>query len=238
MQQTTKDKLASINEQLVIVKNDNAYTTSRKVAEIFGKNHQHVLRDIQKLKSKCSSEFWLSNFGLSYFSQKMPRGGGSKRQPEFNLSKNGFIMLAMGFTGDKAIRFKEAYINAFDKMQEVITKRLYGEGVTLTEVRKHVTCNFSENLFVQDKSYIYVLSEFLKYLGYKNMNQESRMRYGHVLTKIDGVLWAKEEFVKMKIRSRSALNARKAVLQECLRIEEGRKQEALIMKEFRKKHNL
>ena len=103
---------------MVIIHGKQAITTSLKVAEIFGKSHAHVLRDIQKLE--CSEDFRQSNFGLSSVEQKMPNGG-VKNIPAYNITKNGFAFLAFGFTGAKAAQFKEAYITAFDSME----KQLY-----------------------------------------------------------------------------------------------------------------
>lgn len=84
-----------------------------KVAEIFGREHKNVLRDISNLE--CSEEFNRLNFEpVEYLDAK-----GEKR-PAFEMTKNGFVFLAMGFTGAKAAEFKEAYINAFDAMEKAL----------------------------------------------------------------------------------------------------------------------
>lgn len=96
-------------------------TTSLAVAEMFGKSHLHVLRDIREItatNSGLSEEFGQSNFGLSSYTTKQ-----NKQQPMYRLSKDGFVILAMGFTGPNAMRFKEAYINAFNAMEQAILKR-------------------------------------------------------------------------------------------------------------------
>lgn len=89
-------------------------TTSLAVAKYFRKNHQHILRDISHLaepESGLSKEFSVSNFGRAEYldAQKKPR-------PMYYVTKNGFTLLVMGFTGKEAMRFKEAYIAAFDQM--------------------------------------------------------------------------------------------------------------------------
>jgi hypothetical protein len=76
----------------------------------------------------------------------------------------------------------------------------------------------------------------LKYLGYKNLSQDTRYRYRSVLKKIDGKIWCTENYVKMKIRSRAALNERKSVLADCERIEIAEKKQAKWIKTFNKKH--
>lgn len=95
-------------------------TTSRAVAEQFGKTHAHLLRDIEKLKQDLEQTdegkaFSQSNFGLSTGLDS--RG---KEQPIYTLTRDGFTLLAMGFTGAKAVQFKVAYINAFNRMERLI----------------------------------------------------------------------------------------------------------------------
>lgn len=95
-------------------------TTSRAVAEQFGKTHAHLLRDIEKLKQDLEQTdegkaFSQSNFGLS--TSLDSRG---KEQPIYTLTRDGFTLLAMGFTGAKAVQFKVAYINAFNRMERLI----------------------------------------------------------------------------------------------------------------------
>ena len=95
-------------------------TTSRAVAEQFGKTHAHLLRDIEKLKQDLEQTdegkaFSQSNFGLS--TRLDSRG---KEQPIYTLTRDGFTLLAMGFTGAKAVQFKVAYINAFNRMERLI----------------------------------------------------------------------------------------------------------------------
>ena len=90
--------------------NDQAMTSSLLVAKEFGKAHAKVMRDIENLN--CSDEFRLANFGDSYFKNEQGR-----EFPMFTMTKDGFSFLVMGYTGKKAARFKEAYINAFNKME-------------------------------------------------------------------------------------------------------------------------
>lgn len=91
----------------------NPVTTSLLVAEKFGKNHAHVLRDIENLS--CSMEFRESNFGLSSYTSQQ-----NKQLPMYIMTKDGFTFLAMGYTGEVASKFKEDYINAFNKMEQAI----------------------------------------------------------------------------------------------------------------------
>lgn len=84
--------------------------TSLDVAETFGKDHRHVLRDIRDLK--CSEEFRMSNFGQSTYENTQ-----GKIQPMYLMTRDGFTLLVMGYTGDLAMSFKEAYIKQFNAME-------------------------------------------------------------------------------------------------------------------------
>lgn len=94
-------------------------TTSLKVAEVFGKDHKNVLRDIREIE--CSEEFNRLNFEpINY---KDARG---RMQDAYSMTRDGFTMLVMGYTGEKAMKFKEDYINAFNAMESEL-KRIYTE---------------------------------------------------------------------------------------------------------------
>ncbi|MNR11924.1 Phage regulatory protein Rha [compost metagenome] len=87
------------------------FTTSRQVAELFGKEHRNVLRAIRLLE--CDEEFTALNYELTDFIDK----NGDPR-PEYLISKDGMVFLVMGFTGKKAAQFKLLYIRAFNWMME------------------------------------------------------------------------------------------------------------------------
>lgn len=92
-------------------------TTSMKVAEFFGKQHKHVLEKIRRLD--CSDEFLTANFSTVKFNHR------GNEYEAYEMTKNGFIFLVMGFTGKKAARIKEAYINAFDWMTEQLQQQVF-----------------------------------------------------------------------------------------------------------------
>lgn len=102
-----------MNEIVFRGANEQAMTSSLLVAKEFGKEHNKVMRDINNLA--CSQEFRAANFGeSSYVSEQ------GKEFPMFTMTKDGFSFLVMGYTGKKAAQFKEAYINAFNKMESEI----------------------------------------------------------------------------------------------------------------------
>jgi Rha family phage regulatory protein len=101
---------------LVFTRGDQPMTDSLKVAEYFGKEHFHVLRDIEeRILPDVDATFGKSNFGLS--SYKTVQG---KKMPMYVMTKDGFSLLAMGFTGKKAMEFKVKYISAFNKMADFL----------------------------------------------------------------------------------------------------------------------
>lgn len=87
-----------------------AVTTSQNIAEVFGKSHDDVLRRIRTLK--CSDDFNARNFAAAeYIDAK------GEVRPSFRITRDGCAFLVMGFTGRRAAAFKEAYIDAFNRME-------------------------------------------------------------------------------------------------------------------------
>lgn len=87
--------------------------SSRDVARVFEKEHKHVMEAIRRLG--CSEEFAGSNFRLGSYKDSQ-----NQERPEYIMTRDGFVLLAMGFTGEKAMQFKEAYIAAFNAMEKVL----------------------------------------------------------------------------------------------------------------------
>lgn len=104
-------------EIMKVNKEDVTVVTSLDVAETFEKRHDHVLRDIKELG--CSDEFRLSNFGESSYTNSQ-----NKKQTMYYITRDGFTLLAMGYTGEKAMRFKEAYIKQFNAMEKALFERI------------------------------------------------------------------------------------------------------------------
>lgn len=95
--------------QLVIDYQHKPATTSLLVAERFGKDHKDVLKAIRNLE--CSEEFSRRNFAPSNYQLR------GKDYPMYIMTKDGFSFLVMGFTGLSAAKFKEEYIDQFNKME-------------------------------------------------------------------------------------------------------------------------
>lgn len=94
-------------------KNGQAVVSSRDVAEKFKKRHDHILRDVDSFKKD------VPNFGEMFFETEEPDRYG-RMQRCFDMNRDGFSLLAMGFTGKKALEWKLKYIEAFNKMEETL----------------------------------------------------------------------------------------------------------------------
>lgn len=106
----------NISTPIVSIVNNHAITTSKAVADFFGKRHSHVLEKIESLD--CSPEFTSANFSAHV---EIIKAGAVERESKYyEMTKNGFIFLVMGFTGKRAAQFKEAYIARFDEMEATL----------------------------------------------------------------------------------------------------------------------
>lgn len=100
-------------ESQVQIQNNRLVVSSDQVAANFEKRHDHLLRNIEALKKD------VPNFGEMFF-QSTKSDSYGRRQKIYYLSKDGFSLLAMGFTGRKALQWKLKYIEAFNKMEEAL----------------------------------------------------------------------------------------------------------------------
>lgn len=104
-------------------KSDMLVVSSRNIAEDFEKRHDHILRDIDALISGMGSpQIWGSFFIPSKYTHEQNK----QEYKEYLVTRDGFAMLVMGFNGDKALRWKMRYIEAFNAMEDEL-KRLYKE---------------------------------------------------------------------------------------------------------------
>ncbi|PUD95513.1 hypothetical protein DA477_12455 [Levilactobacillus brevis] len=98
--------------ELVIMKDKQAVTSSLQVAETFSKQHKHVLESIDKLAAENPAT--KSMFATGAYENR------GKQYPMYYMNRDGFTLLAMGFTGDKALQFKLQYIDAFNEMEQQV----------------------------------------------------------------------------------------------------------------------
>lgn len=100
-------------------------TTSVQVAQFFGKRHDNVLRAIRVLLREGASADYLLNFEEMVVTRENPSGGTPISAPAYRMNRDGFMLLAMGFTGKEALRWKLAYIAAFNRMEAELQKPAY-----------------------------------------------------------------------------------------------------------------
>lgn len=101
--------LATINNGRVVV-------SSRQIAENFEKNHQHIMESIRNLtveNSTVKSMYFLSD----YINER------GRVYPEYLMNRDGFSILVMGFTGQKALEWKLKYIEAFNRMEKMLVNQ-------------------------------------------------------------------------------------------------------------------
>lgn len=134
-----------------LMKKDNkVVVSSREIAENFEKLHKNVIQTIKNLE--CSRKFNELNFQPVEYKDKK----GEKRI-EYLITRDGFTLLAMGFTGKKAMQFKEAYINAFNKMED--TLRSISKGIVQSQTIENKTKNAEARL---NNSRVRVANAWLK----------------------------------------------------------------------------
>ena len=104
---------AEVTPPALLMADGQPTATSLQVAEHFGKRHGDVIRAIRNLG--CSDGYRERNFALTINRVPGPKGA-LRDEPMYHITRDGFALLAMGFTGKEAMRWKEAYIAAFNAM--------------------------------------------------------------------------------------------------------------------------
>lgn len=127
--------------KLVFVEKGHAVTDSLTVADVFGKQHKDVMRDIRNLE--CSDEFNQRNFAQVDYTDERNR-----TYKKFLIKRDGLAFLVFGYTGAKAAEYKEKYISAFNRLEEQLKNpRVLSEKEQLVASMK-LTIETSEELSV------------------------------------------------------------------------------------------
>ena len=147
-------------------KEERAVCTSMDVAETFGKAHDKVMRDIRELG--CSPEFNAANFGDIYYTGSMNR-----KEKAYVMTRDGYTILVMGYTGDLAMKFKEAYIRQFNAMESALLgKRIEREkGVAVRQALTKALQQSAENERMHGHAYSNYTNCIYKVLFGKNAAQ-------------------------------------------------------------------
>ncbi|EAK3347316.1 TPA: Rha family transcriptional regulator [Campylobacter coli] len=174
--------LIPINNVNVVfeVVGDEIFANSLQIAEVFEKDHSNVLKAIDKLPN---DEFKSSNFKYdSYFDKK------SEQRRMINLTRDAFSLLVMGFTGEKAYKWKILFIKAFNEME----KRLRN-----IEYEKHDKLAFRQSL------------------GYKSQLKQQKEKYENKIKALKYDLEHKKELsFKRKLSKEELLELRKILARD------------------------
>ena len=107
------------HKDVVIKKIDGELVvTSRQVAGDFEKRHDHILRNIETLMENDTTQNW-----GQYFIKDSYKDNSGKSNKEYLLTRDGFSLLVMGFTGSRALQWKLKYIEAFNQMEQAIKEK-------------------------------------------------------------------------------------------------------------------
>lgn len=105
-----------MREIVLSMQSGEPVASSRQIAENFEKRHDHVMRDIDAIKKD------IPNFGEMFFETTVPDSYG-REQRAYLMNRDGFTLLAMGFTGKAALEWKLKYIAAFNEMEKKLAEQ-------------------------------------------------------------------------------------------------------------------
>ncbi|EPQ8114044.1 Rha family transcriptional regulator [Campylobacter upsaliensis] len=162
--EATSTNLVNINNKKVefITKNNQIFCTSLDIARVFEKRHTHILDIIKNyLNDEDMKEFNQPNFRLVNY--KDLKG---ELRPAYEVSRDGFSFIAMGLTGKKANKWKISFINAFNKMEQVITQEIHSPNKYLTEIMSELYKRLPQEDFSVD-------------ITLKDRNQNNQTIYSH-----------------------------------------------------------
>ncbi len=162
------------------IKENKVFINSLDLAKVFNKNHRHIL---QTTKNQPQNDFTESNFILSTYKDKK-----GELRPCYNLTRDGFSLLVMGFTGEKAYKWKIEFIKAFNEME----KRLRN-----IEYEKHDKLAFRQSL------------------GYKSQLKQQKEKYENKIKALQYDLENKKELsFKRKLSQKELLELRKILARD------------------------
>jgi len=177
-------------KQLVVISNNQIVVSSKDIAEHFGKDHKVVLRAIREIlvEQNCATKFY----------QEITHQNRGKDYKAYLMNRDGFSLLAMGFTGKKALQWKLKYIQAFNEMEETLKQGYLEEPVnqselhcktykgvpviTLGDFAEIINRNRTSILWhLKDKGLPYQLLEKEEVIAYKN---ENKLPGSHTISKL------------------------------------------------------
>lgn len=168
--------------------------TSLDVAETFEKEHKHVMEDIRRISESLNT----AEMSALFYEAEYKASNG-KSNPMYYMNRDGFTLLAMSYTGQKAMRFKLAYINQFNQMEELLKGKLIEreKGIAVRQSLTKAIQQSGENERTHGHAYALYTDLIYKAVFGKNAKQ-LRKEYG--ITKQDNLrdLFAQEELAKVQ----------------------------------------
>ncbi|WP_270969979.1 Rha family transcriptional regulator [Campylobacter upsaliensis] len=143
-----------INKQEVqfSTQDNQIFCTSLDVARVFGKQHKNVLADIERILRdlrEIGASYDLLNFQQVVRTSQTtnPKNGKivNRKMPMYNLTRDGFSLLAMGFTGKTALQWKIAFLNAFNEMERLLKKELLNPNKHIIDLMALVQPNLPQS---------------------------------------------------------------------------------------------
>lgn len=183
---------------------ERAGCTSLDVAETFGKEHKHVLRDIRELG--CSEEFNRSNLGPISYTDSMNR-----KQDAVIMTRDGFTLLVMGYTGELAMKFKEAYIKQFNAMESALRGKLIEreKGIAVRQALTKALQQSTEDARMHGHAYSTYTNCIYKVLFDMNANQ---LREKYNVGKKDNL---RDRFTQEELRAIQSMECLVSGLVDC-----------------------
>lgn len=159
-------------EIMKLNKEEITAVTSLDIAETFGKRHADVLRDVERIE--CSDDFRERNFALSSYKSLQ-----NKTFPMYLITRDGFTLLVMGYTGEKAMKFKEAYIRQFNAMEKALVGKMREreKGIAVRQALTNALKESQENDRMHGHAYSTYTNVIYKSIFGKNASQ-LREEYG------------------------------------------------------------
>lgn len=115
-------KMIIIMSNIVFIENNEVVTDSLNVAQVFGKRHDNVIQAIENIiEMEINSKEYFKE--CDYINVHATGINKNRKYKKYDLTKEGFTLLVMGFTGSEAMKFKMMYINEFNRMEQELKNR-------------------------------------------------------------------------------------------------------------------
>ena len=194
-----------------------AVTSSVAMAEFFHKQHKDVLKAIRDVVENCPADFNGPNFRpVDYLDAK------GERRPCYHLTRDAFSLVAMGFTGKRAMQWKVAYIKAFNAMEKALRKTRQAMEIPCPEETPYVFQGVPVRARMIDGQYWVSTLDAHKACGLTSYSCRSILKYYHVKPE-----WTQTIFVTGKNQHKLCLFSVPAIVEFCTRCRPERKERSL-----------